>query len=509
VNLAARETADLNCYIRRMLSHASRKEMPRTLETSADKSFGDHDALWMWGIVAVGAVLRLIALGHKSFWIDEIASVAIARRAAPVFWHFLWHDEGNMAAYYVLLRPWLHFGYSEGVVRLLSVIPGVLSIPAMYVLGRRLFGRETGVLAAALLALNPCAIAVSQEARAYSFVVLAVLLSTCIFVRLMEEPSYGVACAYAIVAGVTCYFHYFGVLVPAAHAISLVAVPRSRRPWKKLWVAAAIIVVMAAPILWLIHVQDAGHISWVQAPSLLEFYHLGVFLAANGGKAVGVVLLGVELVLAGLFLAELKSLWRESGADLQRWRYALPVSLVLSPIVITLLASIVRPAFYHRFLVICLPGWILMMAVGLQRIRGGAWRGCALAVVCILSAVSTVIVYRRVTEDWRGAVRYLISHAHPEDRVLYYQPVGEFAGESYRDWMAGGEPRPRAIGVDATEGGWKSEVDGAPRVWLVLFRVKGDDAGSRTIEQELMRRYQVGEATFFPGVSVIEYVARQ
>ena len=487
-----------------MVSHAADRAAQGRVENAAEASRGP----WMWGIVAVGAVLRLIALGHKSFWIDEIASVAIARRAAPAFWHFLWHDEGNMAAYYVLLRPWLHFGYAEGVVRLLSVIPGILSIPAMYGLGRRLFGRHTGVLAAALLALNPCAIAVSQEARAYSFLVLATLLSTYLFVRLMEEPGYGLACGYAIVAGLTCYFHYFGALVPAAHAISL-AVPGSRRPWKALLPAAVIIAIMASPVLWLIHAQDLGHISWVQPPSLLEFYHLGVFLAANGGKAVGAVLLLLDLVLIGLFLGKVRTVWGEAGDGLQRWRYGLPVSLVLSPIVITLLVSIVRPAFYHRFLIICLPGFVLMTAVGVQRIRGVAWRKGALAAVCILSAVSTVIVYRRDTEDWRGAVRYLIAHVRPDDRVLYYQSIGEFAGESYRDWLATGEARPAPIAVDVTQDGWKNEVDGAPRVWLVLFRAKGDDAGSRLVEQDLMKRYQPGEVRFFPGVSVIEYIPRR
>ncbi|HUK42931.1 MAG TPA: hypothetical protein VLW48_00665, partial [Candidatus Bathyarchaeia archaeon] len=42
-------------------------------------------SLLLWGIVIVGALLRLIALGRKSFWLDEIASVAIARRPWPVF----------------------------------------------------------------------------------------------------------------------------------------------------------------------------------------------------------------------------------------------------------------------------------------------------------------------------------------------------------------------------------------------------------------------------------------
>ncbi len=138
------DSASLNCYIRSMLSTADNAQVTRKRHGSETMFAARHAALWLWAIVVAGAVLRLIALAYKSFWIDEIASVAIARRTSPVFWHFLWHDEGNMAAYYVLLRPWLHFGYGEGTVRLLSVIPGVLSIPLMYVLGRRLFGRARG-----------------------------------------------------------------------------------------------------------------------------------------------------------------------------------------------------------------------------------------------------------------------------------------------------------------------------------------------------------------------------
>src|SRR5208283_4019372 len=114
-----------------------------------DNSSGRNSSLVIWALVAVGAILRLVALGRKSFWLDEIASVAISRRPQEFFWHFLWHDEGNMAAYYVLLKPWLHLGYGEATVRLLCIIPGVLSIPLIYLLGARLFGRRVGMLSAA------------------------------------------------------------------------------------------------------------------------------------------------------------------------------------------------------------------------------------------------------------------------------------------------------------------------------------------------------------------------
>jgi mannosyltransferase len=492
-----------------MLS-ASRAGMTATPEAGDDGRFDRHPALWMWAIVALGAVLRLVALGHKSFWIDEIASVVIAGKPSDAFWHFLWHDEGNMALYYLLLRPWVHLGTSEAVVRLLSVLPGVLTIPLLYLLGKRLFGRDTGMLVAALFALNPCAIACSQEARAYSFLVLAVVISTYRFVRLIEGPSYRFAVAYGIVAGFTCYFHYFGVLIPAAHAISLVAMPRGRRPWKQYAVAGIVFVLLAIPVLWMIHAQDIGHLSWVQPPSLLEFYHLGVFLAADGGKAVGAVLLAVDLVLMGLFLAKLRAAWQQRDNDLQRWRHTLVAGLFFSPILIVLAVSIVRPAFYHRFLIICLPSFVMMTAVGALQIRHRRLRISTVICVCILSLVSTVIVYTRVTEEWRGVVTYLIAEAQPQDRVLYYQSLGAFAAENYWNWLPGGSaPRPKEVDANPPSTDWEQQIGNAPRVWLVLYRAKVDDPEARAIEQELLKQYDVGGRKIFRGITVIEYAAKR
>ena len=468
-----------------------------------------ESSLALLSVVLLGTVLRLVALGHKSFWLDEIASVAISRRPGPVFWHFLWHDEGNMALYYVLLKPWLHFGYGEATVRLLSVITGAVAIPIMYGLGSRLFGRRVGILSAGLLAVNACAVAVSQEARAYSFVVLFVLLSTYLFVRLIEEPSSCAVLLYAFVAGLTCYFHYYGVLVPAAHAVSIMAIPATRRRWKPLLLAWTVIALLAAPILWLIHAQDVGHISWLQPPSWLELYHLGVFLAADGGKAIGGVLLGLELILAGFFVAACRSAWRAAGDDLLRWRYALVASAVVMPILLTLLVSIVRPAFYHRFLIICLPGWLLTIAVGALHIRVGAWRVVAIACVCILSLFSMVRLYSSVTEDWRSAVMYLVAHARPDDRVLYYQSVGQFAGESYRDWLLPADaPRPVSTGINPANSDWQREIDHAPRVWLVLYRTEPGDAEAHAIERELSQHYELGREENFPRVTVLEYGAK-
>jgi uncharacterized membrane protein len=262
-----REHSD--CYIRNIRNMPSGTLVMKSNSRAATGEVllgSSGAALWLWAMVALGAFMRLVALGRKSFWLDEIASVWTSRLSDHAFWAFLWRSEGNMALYYVLLHPWLYFGVSEASVRLLSALLGLASIPVMYGLGKLLFGKSTAHLAALFFALNTCAIAVSQEARGYSLLILGVLVSTYLFVRLVERPSFAMACAYGVVTSLTFYCHYFGLLVPAAQAVSLVALPQERRPWKQSAIAAAIMALGAAPVLWMIHIQDIGHIAWVKRP---------------------------------------------------------------------------------------------------------------------------------------------------------------------------------------------------------------------------------------------------
>jgi mannosyltransferase len=479
--------------------------------TLASEAAGRRDsALMLWGIVVLGAALRLIALGAKSFWLDEIASVVIARMPGNSFWHWLWTEEGNMALYYVMLRPWLGIHLGESTVRLLSVVPGIATLPIMYLLGKRLFGRNVGLLVALFFALSTCSVVYSQEARGYSWLLLGTIVSTYLFARLIDRPTYAMALGYALAAAVTFYFHYFGLLVPLAHAVSLVALPKERRPRRQLLVVGAIVTVFAAPVLWMVHIQPARHLDWVQRPSLLELYHLGVFLAAESGKGVGPVLLVLELVLLVVFFRTMLALRRTDRASCDYWPYALAASGLLTPLVFTLLVSVMRPVFFHRFLIICLPAWLLAVAVGACALAQRRMRILAIAGMCALSLVSTVISYSREREDWRGVANYLIMHATAQDRVVYYEGVGIFATESYRDWLPGGtNNRPVPVEVRPQSNDWRDKIAGARRVWLVRYPANQDDGTALAVETELHSRYTAGEATQFRAVTVTEFVARQ
>lgn len=497
------------CYSRSMISSAQAAAPEQMSAAEMGERAQRRDTrIILWGIVVLGAALRLYALNAKSFWLDEIASVVIARMPANSFWYWLWTNEGNMALYYVMLRPWLEIHLGEATVRLLSVLPGIASVPVMYLVGRRLFGRGVGLLAALFLTLSTCSVVYSQEARGYSWLLLGVITSTYLFVQLIERPVSATACAYALAAGVTFYFHYFGLLVPLAHAVSLAALPKERRPWGRLLSVCAMLVVFAAPVLWMIHTQPARHLDWVQRPSLLEAYHLGVFLAAESGKGVGPLLLVVELVLIVLFFRTMMAR-RKVGDARDFWNYALVASGLLTPVIFSVLVSVMRPVFFHRFLIICLPAWLLAVAVGALALTKLRNRILAIAAVCALSLISTAGSYSRMREDWRGVTNFLILHATAQDRVLYYRVDGGFAAESYRDWLPGGSAnRPPGMGVSAESNDWRAKIMGARRVWLVQYPANLSDDTLRTLETELHSRYTPVATQPFRAVAVTEFVAK-
>src|SRR5581483_5599573 len=105
-------------------------------------------------ITAIGALLRSLTISRKSFWLDEGVSVAIARLDWSNLLHILWRREANMGFYYLILRVWLHFGHSEAFIRALSLLFSVATIPVTYFLGKKLFTRKVGLIAASLLAAH-------------------------------------------------------------------------------------------------------------------------------------------------------------------------------------------------------------------------------------------------------------------------------------------------------------------------------------------------------------------
>ena len=134
-------------------------------------------------VLAIAVVLRLVGLGHQSYWIDEYASIVMAYDGLFSGFSQIRSDV-HPPLYFTLLHFWIRaFGNAETTVRLLSVVPSVLMVVFLYRLGKRLFGAESGLLAAVLAAASLLQIYYAQEARSYAWLMLFVVLSYDALVR--------------------------------------------------------------------------------------------------------------------------------------------------------------------------------------------------------------------------------------------------------------------------------------------------------------------------------------
>jgi len=177
------------------------------------------------GILAVAAALRVRELLATPLWVDEIYIVFVARMPwAPMF--DLVARDIHPPLWFAIARGWMLLGGEyERWLKTLPMLFALAGIAGTFALGRRLADHRTGLLAAALLALNTAHVHWSQQFEDY--VLLWALLAWLVFAAwaLRERPGPRPAIATLLLAVAGLYTDYLGffvvVLVAGWGAVSL------------------------------------------------------------------------------------------------------------------------------------------------------------------------------------------------------------------------------------------------------------------------------------------------
>jgi mannosyltransferase len=461
--------------------------------------------LWLALSVALGAALRLFRLGTKSFWLDEAASATLARLDWHAFWSAITHRQANMVLYYLLLHGWIRLGNSEFAIRSLSVVAGVAAIPAIYVLGARLFGPKAGRVAALLLAIHAFHIRYSQEARAYSLFLLLALVSSFFFLRSLEQPSRKTWAAYVLVSALMVYAQVFGGWMLLAQWVSLFF--RREVRWKQFLLSAAMICLLISPLAYcLLIVSDRSQLNWLIKPGLQDAYKLALDMTGDGGPLL--LLAYLALVFAGV----VAGVTRLKSASVDVWKYWFLLTWLITPVAAVLAISFRWPVFEPRFLIFCLPPLIVLVSDALTRIRSKVLFAVPLMVLLGLSLGGTFSYYRarsdaEQTDNWRDATRSILSHAKVGDAVLFSYSEERLAFDEYqRQFQNTGSPihefpeetdlelltlRPSRPSTELLE----NIAAGYSRVWVVsAFQ---PNRASRQVEAVLRSRFtQDAEQSF-------------
>ncbi len=427
------------------------------------------------GIVVVAAALRWYRIDAQSLWYDEGISAHQLTRSFPEIAGAAAQDT-HPPLYYWTLKAWGEvFGPSALSLRSLSAAWGVAMVALAFLIGRRLFGSLVAVVAAVLLTAAPLAVYYSQEVRMYAQVTALGLLAVYAYTRRTDW-------LYALGGIATLYSQYLGVSILAAlnlHAL-LTWRSRSRREWISWILANAAIGLVFLP--WLPTFIDQQSHALNTSPRTAVGLALGTLAAYGGGIASSELLLwgGGLLVLLALVGVGLTCLGRRRN-ELENVLLAALIWLLPMGLVIGL--GFRSGLFETRYLIVGLPGLLLLAALGIVRLA--RWP----LLVPVLTCVALVPAYFGLSaqyfdpslarDDYRDLVAAIVNDAQPDDAILLVAPNQTEIFDYYYhgDLPTIGLPAQRPIDAQDTIARLDAIRSQYDRVWLVSWAMNEADPG--------------------------------
>ena len=338
-----------------------------------------------WLIIAVPAAVSLVVggygIGGPSLWRDEAYTKdAIARPFTQIF-ALLGHQDAVHGAYYLFMHVVAAvLGTSATALRFPSLCAMVIATGFVAATGRRAAalarppeaGRDgrgldvpalTGLFSGLLFATAPYMTYYAQMARSYAIETMFAVIATYLLLRAWPDGRWRWWLAYGAAVALTGLFNIFGLLILAAHGVTLLLTDArgqaaqgrrvGRIPLRWLAVCSAAVIVLA-PLIGLASRQQV-QIAWLSRPTFKAMERLLTDLAGSRPLILPFAL----LALAGLFAACLADGWR----PLNPAAIALPW-LVVPPFVL-IAASYVKPVYYVRYVEFCLPALAILAGAGL------------------------------------------------------------------------------------------------------------------------------------------------
>ena len=364
----------------------------------------------------VSAVLMLVSLGQRPLWFDETVSVEAARLSTSSLAHYVATVESNMSLYHVLLHLWLGLGSSDGFARSLSVLFGLMTLPVLFALARRLFDTRTAAIAVVLLAANVNFVGHAREARGYSLAVLLVTVSSLFLVRAVQDGERRQWLLFGVAGVLAVYAHLLAALAVAAQ-LGSVLILRRRISMRPLASTAAAMTLLLAPLAaaLLLH-EQRRQIDWITQPRPRQLPGLFVWFTESWTLSA---LFGAAALLA---LAAAVTGWRSDRTGMRRWRYVLVVAWLVVPPAAAFVISFAQPVYLYRYFLVCLPALVILVAAGIARIER-TWIVIPIVVAAVaLSARTTVECTPGCVigeDDWRSAAVYVDTQLRPGDGVIF------------------------------------------------------------------------------------------
>jgi len=455
-------------------------------------------------ITAAGFALRLAV--PRGIWLDEAISVHQANLSLSDMMENLQYGDRHPPLHHVVL--WLTvkaFGDGELAIRLPSLIAGTLVIPALFMLGRELYDRRTGLVAAAFGAASPLLIWYAQEARMYAFVTLFGLLALWTQLRVIRRPTMLAWACYILATSALLLSHYFGLLLIGVQQLIWVGVllhtwragHRLRPLALGFAYSLAVLVMQLLPLLTFAQKQFDSTAGAAGSPAgtyeSISFYAVvsNIAWALWGYHPDGTT----ELLAAGWPLLLLLSLLL-LGRGGSRQTIILAVAAI-SPIVMLIGVSLYdRELFEVRYFLVAVPLLFLLMA----RLVTGWIRGPSARLAVAGAIVFTLLLglYDQQTNDgnprlydFRGALEEIKADAGPRSLLLNEPPDMRYVLEYYAPGL---RSRPLRDGAPGRREGSPVFVLASFQDNEKFFDRTNRIVGQMAFQRRLLRRFEKPQA---------------
>jgi uncharacterized membrane protein len=383
-------------------------------------------AFWIvTGLTMLAALLRFATLGAQSYHHDEIVTASRVLRGG--FGHAM--DAVNFSEsapplYYAIAWAWTQLtGTGEFGLRSISALAGVATVPVAYLVGIELRGRRAGLMAAALVAVNPMLLWYSQEARAYALFALLCAVSLLYTARLLRGGRRRDAIAWGVVSGLALATHYFAVFPLIAEVVWLLR-RRRRESLPGLAILAAFGLALA-PLA--IHQMSLKHAEWISNFNLGHrlWETAATFVTGETSDIIArperplLAVVPLAVGLAGLALLAFRATREKRRAA------ALPLTVALAAIGIPVLLALASPGKDYvlaRNLMAALVPLLIAVAIGLTlpaARRLGTVLAAALIVYSLGFSVWASVSPQLQRPDWSVVASHLGEPEAPRATVTW------------------------------------------------------------------------------------------
>ncbi|MBX3082634.1 MAG: glycosyltransferase family 39 protein [Anaerolineae bacterium] len=474
-------------------------------------------------ILLLALAVRLIAINTRILWYDEAFAVLFSEKGLDAMLYGTLTPVNGAAAdvhplaYYTALDGWMRLaGQSPAAVRLFSVILGLATIGAVFLVARELFDEKIALAAAFVTALMPFHVQYSQEVRMYALLGLLLMLTTWCFLVAVKSGKLLAWLGFGVLAGLSMYAQQLAAFYLAALGL-IPFLLRRRDLIVRTILASSLAVLIYLP--WLVNLpSQLGKVGvyWIAKPSLPSLLlavwaFLFVELEVTAPVALFVSILSLSLIVIFLLLRTSQASRMKRTERQSLW---IALWLVVAPLVLMWLFSQVRPVFLIRglqgsalALYICV-AWLLLDARVPRLFRaliGLAWIASCVVGLYYLFTWNTFprprfdLAWKSITAQ-ADTVGTRVVHANKITMLpmVYYAHLAHStAPEQHyiRDVEGSGEdtlglPTQQALGLLADQCVAQA-AGGADQVWFVIFKQQiSDEGGSSPAMQWLDAHYR-------------------